>query len=134
MFTPLRLKTGLCAVANGCMSKHTPLHATAQRLARILAATSVLLLPAGVQAGSIYKCLDLDGRTTYSSLPCGELELTDEVIKDRERSAQHTPRYRAPSGNPSPAIPEFGEARPVPKEDAAQRPDRTPEVPLGPST
>ena len=112
----------------------TPIVASTLRITGILATACVLLLPAGVQANSIYKCVDLDGRTTYSSIPCGELELTDAIIKERDWSGSRSSHARTPGAAGAPGIPAFGEARPIPEDEPPYDQPVQPEPELGPST
>ena len=78
--------------------------------------------PAELSAESIHKCIEADGSTSYSSLPCDATELIDQVIAVPEpvveqpappsRRVTRSERYR-------PGEPGVGEARPD-KNDAVE--------------
>ncbi len=73
-----------------------------------LAGIAFLLLPAGAQASSLSKCIDAQGKVTYSNLPCRDAQEVRTVELD-----------------PAPPLP----PRPAKAADPAPSPTRQPATP-----
>lgn len=102
--------------------------ASARILPRSLAVTLLSLAfiggPAELLAESIHKCIEPDGSTSYSSLPCDATELIDQVIAAPEPSQvqpKHASSRRTQSERHRPGEPGVGEARPRKTDTAAPR-------------
>ena len=117
---PLSLKMSGPAVATSHMK-------STQKISRLAGAVALLAVPltllgstGQLAAASIYKCVDQDGSTTYTSQPCGEQQQADVVGKlprspDSSAPLRSSPGQRADRTGPSelfgPGEPDLGEAR-----------------------
>lgn len=120
------LKRGYRRAANRSMIEHRrEVRPARWRALPVLGLTGVLcVLGSGAAQAEIYKCVDLDGHTSYLSRPCPDLDLLDRVIADN--GIYDARRQRPPSGargddasdSGSDAVPEplppLGAAAPVP--------------------
>lgn len=93
------------------MDTRTHVTARLRSIAINLAPACALMLPTSLYAQTIYKCVDLDGFVTYSSLQCeDQLEITDSVITEPEWPQGQSPRSYSRGGSSNP--PSLGEAQP----------------------
>ncbi len=108
-------------VATLVMEFTLKLSAVARGLLPLAVPATLLCLPGYSLAGSIYKCTDPDGATTYTSEPCSEQQLTD-VVGELPRNSEHQPQRQTerrkerraertgPAERYRPGIPDLGEA------------------------